>query len=245
MIAVVSGGGSGIGQAIAGQLCADGHTVVILGRRREALELACRSIEGDVRPIVVDLADPGQVERAAAEIGGWGRVRVLVNNAGAMSVPPEGGSLTEVADAWRRGLDANLMTAVLLTTALLDRMERPGGRIVFIGSTAGQRGGSGFSGGAYAAAKAALHGWALSLARQVGPDGITVNVLAPGYIEGTEFFGDRGTPDFLRQKLADTLVGRVGTPDDVAAAVSYLVSSRAGYLTGQIIGLNGGAVPGR
>jgi 3-oxoacyl-[acyl-carrier protein] reductase len=182
----------------------------------------------------------------AARIAGLGPVDVLVNNAGAIITPPEDDSLAALAASWRRDLDTNLLTAVLLTTALQGALRRPGGRLVVISSAAAQRGGAGpHSAGSYAAAKAALHGWAFGLARQLGPDGITVNVLAPGYVEDTEIFGADRDEEFHARKIADTLVGRAGTPEDVAEAVAYLASPAAGYLTGQVIGLNGGAVLGR
>ncbi|AEV85457.1 3-oxoacyl-ACP reductase [Actinoplanes sp. SE50] len=281
-LAVVSGGGTGIGRAVARRLAAQGDRVVIIGRRAEVLHRTAAAINAEVRrpaatedsgtlrlpaaaenggavrrpaaagdsgavlPISADLTDPDQVERVAGEIGRLGPVDVLVNNAGAIITPPAGDGLGALAAAWRHDLDVNLITAVLLTSALLERLARPGGRLIMISSAAAQRGGSGpHSAGSYAAAKAALHGWALGLARQLGPDGITVNVLAPGYIEDTGIFHGRDTPDFVTAKIADTLVGRPGTPADVAAAIGYLASAEAGYLTGQIIGLNGGAVLGR
>ncbi|MFD0574710.1 SDR family NAD(P)-dependent oxidoreductase [Kitasatospora gansuensis] len=115
-----------------------------------------------------------------------------------------------------------------------------------ISSAAAQRGGAGsHSAGSYAAAKAGLHGWAFGLARQLGPAGITVNIVAPGYVADTEIFGEGWSEEFHAEKIADTLVGRAGTPDDVAAMVGFLASPRSGYLTGQVIGLNGGAVLGR
>ncbi|MFI6157252.1 SDR family NAD(P)-dependent oxidoreductase [Kitasatospora sp. NPDC051170] len=250
-LAVVSGGGSGIGRAIAAELAASGHRVVVLGRRAAVLERAAREIARDtgpgaVVPLPADLTDPAAVEAAAGRIAELGPVDVLVNNAGSVITPPADGSLAALADAWRRDLDANLLTAVLLTTALQGGLRRPGGRLVMISSAAAQRGGAGpHSAGAYAAAKAALHGWAFGLARQLGPDGITVNVLAPGYVQDTEIFGDDWSEEFHARKVADTLVGRAGTPEDVAKAVAYLASPAAGYLTGQVIGLNGGAVLGR
>ncbi|GAA2251897.1 SDR family oxidoreductase [Kitasatospora cystarginea] len=250
-LAVVSGGGTGIGKAIARELAADGCRVVIVGRRAEVLERAREEIDravgaARVVPLKADLTDSHQVSAAAESIAELGPVDVLVNNAGAVITEPADDSLAALADAWRRDLDTNLLTAVLLTTALLDRLRRPDGRLIVISSAAAQRGGAGpHSAGSYAAAKAALHGWAFGLARQLGPDGITVNVLAPGYVADTEIFGERWTPEFHAAKVADTLVGRAGTPDDVAAAVRYLASPAAGYLTGQVIGLNGGAVLGR
>ncbi|GAB2825622.1 SDR family oxidoreductase [Actinocorallia aurea] len=245
-IAVVTGGGTGIGRAVAARLARDGCRVAVIGRRAEVLRQAADEIGDAVVPVAADLTRPEDAARAAAEVGALGPVDVLVNNAGAIARAVVPGDLTALADAWRRDLDANLMTAVLLTSAVLPLLARPGGRIVFLSSAAAQRGGSGgHSGGPYAAAKAALHGWALGLARELGPDGVTVNVLAPGYVEDTEIFGERWSPEFHAAKVADTLVGRAGTPQDVAAAVSYLASPDAGYLTGQIIGLNGGAVLGR
>ncbi|WKK23107.1 SDR family NAD(P)-dependent oxidoreductase [Streptomyces olivoreticuli] len=250
-LAVVSGGGTGIGKAIARGLADDGYRVVIIGRRAEVLERACEEIDravGAARTVAVpaDLTDPGQVARAAEAIAALGAVDVLVNNAGAIITTPTDGSLEALAEAWRRDLDVNLLSAVLLTTALTDHLRRPGGRLIVISSAAAQRGGAGsHSAGSYAAAKAGLHGWAFGLTRALGPDGITVNVLAPGYVTDTPIFGERMTPEFHAGKIADTLVGRAGTPDDVAAAVRYIASPAAGYLTGQVIGLNGGAVLGR
>ncbi|MBV6700442.1 SDR family NAD(P)-dependent oxidoreductase [Kitasatospora aureofaciens] len=250
-LAVVSGAGTGIGRAIAARLAADGHRVVILGRRAAVLEQARDTIErttgpGRIIPLPADLTDPEAVGSAAARIAELGPVDVLVNNAGAIVTPPADDTLAALAHSWRQDLDGNLLTAVLLTTALQNHLRRPGSRLVVISSAAAQRGGAGpHSAGSYAAAKAALHGWAFGLARQLGSDGITVNVLAPGYIEDTEIFGDGWTESFHAQKVADTLVGRAGTPTDVAEAVAYLASPAAGYLTGQVIGLNGGAVLGR
>ncbi|MEU9045026.1 MULTISPECIES: SDR family oxidoreductase [unclassified Kitasatospora] len=250
-LAVVSGGGTGIGRAIAARLAGDGHRVVIIGRRADVLEQAREEIEwtvgsGRIVPVAVDLTDPVAVEAAAARITELGPVDALVNNAGAIITPPEDDGLAALARSWRHDLDINLLTAVLLTTALQGALRRPGGRLVVISSAAAQRGGAGpHSAGSYAAAKAALHGWAFGLARQLGPDGITVNVLAPGYIEETEIFGSRWSEEFHARKVADTLVGRAGTPADVADAVAYLVSPAAGYVTGQVIGVNGGAVLGR
>ncbi len=250
-LAVVSGGGTGIGKAVARELAAGGCRVVVLGRRAEVLEQARKEIDravgaARVIPVAADLTDPGQVARAVETITALGPVDVLVNNAGAVIVPPADNSLAALADAWRHDLDTNLLTAVLLTTALLDHLRRPGARLVVVSSAAAQRGGAGpHSAGAYAAAKAALHGWAFGLARQLGPDGITVNVVAPGYVADTEIFGTGWTPEFHAGKIADTLVGRAGTPEDVAGAVGYLASPGAGYVTGQILGVNGGAVLGR
>lgn len=246
-LVVVSGGATGIGREIARRFALRGDRVAVIGRRAELLRQAADEINREagndlVIPVNADLTDPDQVE-PIAELGA---VDVLVNNAGAIVTPPGDDSLAALAASWRRDLDTNLITAVLLTNALLGNLSRPGGRLIMISSAAAQRGGSGgHSAGSYAAAKAALHGWALGLAKQLGPDGITVNVLAPGFIQDTDIFHGHDTPEFFAAKVADTLVGRPGIPADVAAAIEYIASPEAGYLTGQIIGLNGGAVLGR
>ena len=242
-LAVVSGGGTGIGAAIAKALVDDGHDVVIIGRRAEVLAATAArlgeeaGLSQSVRSVVADLSRPDDVERAAAEIG-TGTVDVLVNNAGAF-VSRSGAGLSDVDAYWRANVDANLITAVLLTEALLPRLARPGGTLVFVSSIAAQRGGA----GAYSATKAALHGWAYDLAAELGPSGVTVNVVSPGYIEGTDFFAGRMTPEGHAARVARTLVGRAGTPDEIADAVRYMIGAR--YMTGQVVGVNGGAVLGR
>ncbi|MFG1660527.1 SDR family NAD(P)-dependent oxidoreductase [Micromonospora chersina] len=244
-LAVVSGGGTGIGAAVARGLVLDGFDVVIVGRRLDVLRGAAEQISAEcgrseaVSVVAADLTDPGQVSAVVSAVGERA-VDAVVNNAGGYL----GGAtdtLADVAGWWRANLDANVLTAVLLTEALLPALRRPGGRVVLLSSIAAQRGG----GGPYSAAKAALHGWAYDLAAQLGPEQITVNVVSPGYVAETEFFGDRMTPEGHAKRVAATLVGRAGVPDDIAAAVRYLVGPSAGYVTGQVLGVNGGSVLGR
>ncbi|RZU71775.1 3-oxoacyl-[acyl-carrier protein] reductase [Micromonospora kangleipakensis] len=244
-LAVVSGGGTGIGAGVARGLVADGFDVLIVGRRAGVLDAAAERIgaeggrPGAVRAVAADLTDPGQVDRVVEAVGGRG-VDAVVNNAGGY-LGGDTGTLAGTAAHWRANLDANVLTAVLLTEALRPVLRRPGGRVVLLSSIAAQRGG----GGAYSAAKAALHGWAYDLATQLGREQITVNVVSPGYVAETEFFGDRMTPEGHAARVAATLVGRAGQPDDIAAAVRYLVGPAAGYVTGQVLGVNGGSVLGR
>lgn len=252
--AVISGGGTGIGAATARALTIDGYDVMIVGRRPDVVSAMASKISAEARrsgavtAVTADLAVPSEVARVVDAVGDrW--VDALVNNAGgfvaggATGLGGSGGGadLEAVADHWRRNFDVNVLTAVLLTTALLKRLSRPGGRVVFLSSIAAQRGG----GGPYSGAKAALHGWAYDLARSLGPEGVTVNVVSSGYVAETEFFGDRMTAEGHASRVGDTLVGRAGTPGDIAALIRYLVGPEAGYVTGQILSINGGSVLGR
>ena len=133
-----------------------------------------------------------------------------------------------------------MLTAVLLTEALTDLLA-DGGRVVLLSSIAAFRG-SGT--GAYGGSKAALHPYAVDLANALGPRGITVNVVAPGYTTETEFFGDAMTAERHDRLVGQTATGRAGTVDDVATTISWLASPAAGHVTAQIIQVNGGAVPG-
>jgi 3-oxoacyl-[acyl-carrier protein] reductase len=244
--AVVTGGGTGIGLAVARSLAASGDRVVIVGRRSEVLSAAVEKINGEVGEQMVtwlaaDLSDPEQVEWAGQTIAAPDLpVDVLVNNAGGFTPVGPGGTVADHATAWRANFEANVLTAVLLTEALKANLTRPGGRVITMSSIAALRGA-----GAYGPAKAALHAWNAELATELGPDGITANIIAPGYIAETEFFGDRMTPEGHQSRVDQTLVGRAGIPDDVAGAVLYLSSPMAGYVTGQILQVNGGALLGR
>ena len=238
---VVSGGGSGLGRAIAQWFADRGDSVLVVGRRSAALEKTVERL-GALGEFVV--ADVGTVEGAAAV-----RDAVASRTVGVV-VPAAGGTkalvptdLEDIAREWRADLDQNLLSAVLLVEALRSNLARPGGRVVGLGSIGAQLG-SGY-GGSYGAAKAALHAWMYWLARDLGPDGITVNLVLPGYVPTTEFFGDRRNDEFDRVRVERTVVGRAGTAEEVAATVGFLASEDAGYITGQLLGINGGTVFGR
>jgi 3-oxoacyl-[acyl-carrier protein] reductase len=238
-LAVISGGGTGIGRATAGMLAGEGYDVIIVGRRPDVLADAVKWIGPQATAVTADVSDPGQVP-AVVEAVGDRALDVLVNNAGAY-LAGNSDTLDRVADHWRANFDSNVLTAVLMTTALLPSLRRPGGRIILTSSIAAQRGG----GGPYSAAKAALHGYALDLATDLGADGITANVISPGYVTDSEFFTGRMTPEGHRARVESTLVKRPGEPADIAEAVRWLVGPGGGYVTGQIINVNGGSVLGR
>ena len=240
---VISGGGTGIGLATAQAFAADGDRVLLLGRRAEVLEKA--GVPGSLS-CAADLTEPADVRRVAEFVAReLGTVDVLVHSAGGAGGqhPPAGSDdpLERVAHTWSDNFRLNTLTAALLTEALKDRLADPGGRVLFLSSIAAYRGSGS---GAYAASKAALHPYAHDLARELGPRGITVNVVAPGYIEDTEFFGDAMTEARRERLIADTSTGRAGTPGDVAATLHWLASPGAGHITSQIIQVNGGAERG-
>lgn len=239
---VISGGGTGIGRATAQTFAADGDRVLLLGLRAEVLEKA--EVPGALTH-AADLSEPDQVRRAARFVAQeLGTVDVLVHaayGAGYRAACRERRPLDRVAHDWTAAFRQNVLTAALLTEALKDRLAAPGGRVLFISSIAAYRGSGS---GAYAAAKAGLHPYAHDLARQLGPRGITVNVVAPGYVEDTEFFGDSMDEERRARLIAETLNGRPGIPGDVAATLHWLASPGAAHVTSQIIQVNGGAERG-
>jgi 3-oxoacyl-[acyl-carrier protein] reductase len=243
--AVVSGGGTGIGKAVARRLAADGCSVVVVGRRAGVLEDAAAEIRAElagahVSARAADLTDPGQVGELAAALAEDGPVDVLVNNAGGNFAAGGGDDLAAVAAAWEADVRGNVLPAVLLTTALLPSLARPGGRVVVMSSIAALRGP-----GTYGGSKAALHAWAMGLAGRVAADGVTVNVVAPGFVPDTEFWSGRLTDELVADRVGQIPAGRPGTPREVAAAVAYLAAPDAGWTTGQIVQVNGGTLLGR
>ncbi|MFF3843910.1 SDR family NAD(P)-dependent oxidoreductase [Streptomyces sp. NPDC002328] len=242
---VISGGGTGIGLAAARAFAGDGDRVLLLGRRQETLDKAKDEVSGALT-YAADLTEPDQVRQVEWFVGeAFDRVDVLVHCAGGNGgLEPQGDSddpLDVVARDWTVNFRSNVLTAALLTEALKDRLTGPGGRVLFLSSIAAYRGSGS---GAYAAAKAALHPYAHDLARQLGPRGVTVNVVAPGYVEDTEFFGGEIARSRRERLVEETSTGRAATPGDVAATLRWLASPGAGHVTSQIVQVNGGAERG-
>jgi 3-oxoacyl-[acyl-carrier protein] reductase len=234
---LVTGGGTGIGLAVAGRFAAEGDTVIITGRRAEPLAKAAADIGGTA--VVCDAADPAQWAAAKAELPD--HIDVLVNNAGGNTDfdADQPTDLVGVEQAWQRNLAANLLSAVLTTHAVDDRLAE-GGAVVHLGSIAADKGA-----GSYGAAKAALASWNVDLAGTLGPRGITSNVVSPGYVGDTEFFRGRLTGGRRDTLIGQTNTGRAGKPEDIAGVVYFLASAAARHVTGQVINVNGGAWPTR
>ncbi|WP_135451534.1 SDR family oxidoreductase [Mycobacterium sp. DL99] len=234
-LVVVTGGGTGIGKAIAQRFAACGDSVIITGRRRDALDQAAAELPGDITVSCFDATDLDSVEAFAASLDS---IDVLVNNAGGnrdFDAGTSDQSLRTVADTWLSNFTANVLSAVVMTTACLDKFS-DGGSVVTIGSIAADQGS-----GSYGAAKAAVASWNVDLSRQLGSCGVTANVVSPGYIADTEFFRDKLSGQRRAELIAATATGRAGTPGDIADTVAFLASPGARHITGQVIAVNGGA----
>lgn len=233
--ALVTGASGAIGAAVSRALAAQGCELVLHAhRQRDAAEaLAGDLVAGGGRATVCqfDLADAEQCAQVLAEVLEAGPIQVLVNNAGFHDDAPMAGM---GADQWRRVVDVNLNGFFNVTQPLLlPMMGTRWGRIVSIGSVAGVMGNRGQAN--YAAAKAGLHGASRSLALELASRGVTVNVVAPGIIDS-----DMTRAVFPKDRLRALVpMQRAGTPEEVAALVAFLASDAAGYISGQVIGING------
>jgi 3-oxoacyl-[acyl-carrier protein] reductase len=235
---LVTGGSQGIGEAICRRLAQDGYFVVVSSRSQDKVDAVAKSIVeagGRAAGFALDVTDPDSFKGRYKEITSqFGAPLVLVNNAGVtadnlmMRIKP--------AD-FDKVIDTNLKGAFFLSqVALRPMLKERWGRIINISSVVGLMGNAGQAN--YAASKAGLIGLTRSLAREVGSRSITVNAVAPGYIE-TEMTSDLNE-EVKQNFLATVPAGRFGRPEEVADAVSYLAGEGAGYITGQVLTVDGG-----
>ncbi|MFY1621525.1 SDR family oxidoreductase [Micromonospora sp. WMMD736] len=241
--AIVTGAASGIGLAIADRLAADGARVAIFDRDGAGAVSAADKLTADgVRAIglAVDVTDRRRIDEAVAAVADdLGAPAILVNSAGLQGFER---FLSITSDSWHQILAVNLTGTFDCCQAVVPHMIDAGwGRIVNISSSSAQTGNPLMT--HYSAAKAGVVGFTKALAKELGPRGITVNTIPPGFID-TPMLRDAAQRGFLGPGVAaaeaTTPVRRVGTPEDVAAACAFLVRDEAGYLTGQVFGVNGG-----
>jgi len=237
-VAIVTGASRGIGRAIAERLAADGRLVVLLSRTMESLEAARDAIlaaGGAAEARSCDVGDAEALSAVIEEIGSThGRLDILVNNAG---ITRDGLLLRMSDEDFDEVLRVNLRSAFVACRAAARPMLRGRfGRIVNIGSVTGLTGNPGQAN--YAAAKAGLVGLTKTVARELATKGITANVLAPGFVD-TDMV--KALPEAMREEAARGIpVRRFGTPGEIAHAAAFLTSDDAGYLTGQVIVVDGG-----
>lgn len=231
--AFVTGGSKGIGAAIVRRLAAEGAQVVIAAQDMLSAEALADEVGGTA--VRLDVSDLDAVQRVVSETGPF---EILVNNAG---IDQHVFFTKSTVEEWRYLLAVNLEAVFATTHAALPAMQAAGyGRIINVGSEAGRQGSRG--GSVYAAAKGGVISFSKSIARENGRYGITANVIAPGPVDtpllrkALESGGER----LLEAMKASTLLGRLGEPDEVAAAVAFLASPEAAFITGETLGVSGG-----
>jgi 3-oxoacyl-[acyl-carrier protein] reductase len=236
-VALVTGASRGIGRAIAHRLASQGATVVAAARGDHAADAVADVVSkgGRAEAVSLDVTDAAAVERLPGEIvARHGRLDIVVSNAG---IARDQLLMRMKRDDWDAVLATNLTaTFVLAQAAMRPMLKQRGGRIIAVSSVVGQMGNAGQTN--YAASKAGLIGFAKALAREVASRSITVNVVAPGMVDTdmTRAIAGKAHVDWTSQ----IPLGRLGTSDDVAAAVCFLASDEAAYITGHVLAVNGG-----
>ena len=236
--ALVTGASQGIGAEIAKALAGQGAAVILAARSKDKLEALAGEIEsagGRAIALALDLSQPEALASSLKELPeDWSAVDILVNNAG---ITADGLFLRMKLEQWESVLRTNLTGTFALTKEISKGMiRRRSGRIIQVSSVVALMGNPGQTN--YAASKAGLIGFSKSLAREIGGRGVTVNVVAPGYVETamTEKISDKA-----RDELVSAIVlGRMGNPRDIASAVVYLASEEASYVTGEVLNVSGG-----
>ena len=237
-LAVVTGGGTGLGRSIAERFLADGFEVLITGR--DGVRLAQAAREMGATALAGDVADAEDVAALAEEVRGHGvLLRVLVKNAGVMPMSRLSDRVDRLFSDRDQAMRINLTGTLRVTHALAPLIAAPGGRIVNLSSIVARTGGSAPGLLAYTATKGGIDGLTFALARELAERGITVNAVAPDSMDGTAMTADLGDERKARIN-ANIPLGALGTPGDIPGAVAYLAGPGGGYVTGQVLHVNGG-----
>ena len=241
-VALVTGASQGIGRACALRLAKDGATVAVAARSQEKLNDLVKEINaagGNSSTFAMDVLDEDQIKNAIKQaLTEFGKIDILVNNAG---ITRDQLVMRMKRADWDSVINTNLTSAYLCTQQVIGSMlKQRWGRIINVTSIFGQTGQAGQAN--YAASKAGLIGLTMAIAREVGSRNITCNAIAPGFIETAMTAGI--ADDFKKEALKMIPLGRIGTPEDVAAAVAFLASEESSYITGHILNVNGGMLMG-
>jgi 3-oxoacyl-[acyl-carrier protein] reductase len=241
-VALVTGASQGIGRACALRLAKAGATVAVAARNYEKLNDLMQEINaagGTSSLVVIDVSDEDQIKAAIKSVlSQHGKVDILVNNAG---ITRDQLVMRMKRADWDSVLNTNLTSAYLcIQQVIASMLKQRWGRIINITSVFGQTGQAGQAN--YSASKAGLIGLTMAIAREVGSRNITCNAVAPGFIETAMTVGL--ADDFKKEALKMIPLGRIGTPEDVAAAVSFLASENSSYITGHVLNVNGGMLMG-
>jgi 3-oxoacyl-[acyl-carrier protein] reductase len=225
-VALVCGGTRGIGRAVANLLTEEGAQVAVNGR------------DPKTAPFPADVTIPAEAEKLVQDVAKkYGRLDILFANAGG---PPAASFKDQPPDAWQKAIELNLLSTIHLARAAVPIMTKAKwGRIVCLASIAALQPLPGLI--LSSTARAGVLGFAKALSDEVAKDGITVNSICPGFID-TERVKElqRAKPDMIKQRMAETPIGRIGTPDELAAAVVFLASQSASYITGAVLQVDGG-----
>jgi len=241
-VALVTGASQGIGRACALRLAKNGATVAVAARNQEKLNELVQEINtagGKAAAFVLDVTDEDQIKNVVkSALGQFGKIDILVNNAG---ITHDQLLMRMKRSDWDSVLNTNLTSAYLCTQQVIGSMlKQRWGRIINITSIFGQMGQAGQAN--YAASKAGLIGLTMAIAREVGSRNITCNAVAPGFIETAMTAGL--AEDFKKEALKMIPLSRIGTPEDVASAVTFLASEESSYITGHVLNVNGGMLMG-
>jgi NAD(P)-dependent dehydrogenase (short-subunit alcohol dehydrogenase family) len=238
-VVIITGAAQGIGRSIAAAFARSGWNVGAADLQQERIEELCRELGGNAHPVAIDVCDENSVSSGIAEVEKkFGRIDALINNAG-LFTQLKRKPLVEIAlDEWKRVMDVNLAGPFLMTRGVVEPMRRAGGGSIVNIATVGIYHGSNQL-AHYNASKAGLIGLTRTAAHELGPYGIRVNAIAPG-ATATEAVLAISSPERLAQRAKNRCLARIQTPEDLVGPLLFLASEQAGFITGQLINVDGG-----